>query len=693
MTGSVWSFWHRLRVQQKVTVILLTVFFPLLGAIALQTVSAGRALTLHEQVRQLLLAREQVQVLRRLAVDIEDAFRGYLLTRQEAFLGPMQEAEPKLQSTIGSINALAEGVPELREDIRRVSEGLDSLLESKHQLIRRVHAGHFDEVITYVRSGKGLALSQAVRNEFRSIEDGLESQLRRLEIRQATLARDTFWGLLLVVLGGAALGLVGARLLTRSITKPISLLQSSVVSLGERVELDQEPEPISIRSTDEIGQLARSFEEMAQRVRAHLRELETINAIGHEINMIGADGLAGVLGRITDRASELLQADVCLVMLRDSEMGCWVVEAASGEWNDRLHKSVMLWEEFPISVQAFETRQPAFGEDLQADARPEVVRRNLIGQSMLSVPLLSRGEPFGVLVLLQNRPMRREAWNLRLAEGFAEEAAVAIVNVRLYEAVHQQRKGLESRLRQLEHMAEMLAHDLKGPGERMERLAGLIRSKYSEHLDARAQRWLQLVEEDGKELIARVENLLAVARVGARKEPVEAVDPGIVIEGVLKARAGELEQKRVHVEIERGFPLLACHAAYLRQVFDNLIGNAIKFAGDAPQPVVRVACERKGAKAHISVSDNGPGIPPAQQEKVFQPFVRLQPDRTRGSGIGLTIVKRIVEWYGGRVWIESDGRSGCTVTFTIPMLGEFFVKSPQERTCGTGETMGENRDA
>lgn len=83
--------------------------------------------------------------------------------------------------------------------------------------------------------------------------------------------------------------------------------------------------------------------------------------------------------------------------------------------NDRLRKSVMLWEEFPVSVQAFETREPAVGEDLRGDLRPEVVRRNLMDESMLAVPLLSQGDPFGVLVLLQERKVAREAWNIRLA--------------------------------------------------------------------------------------------------------------------------------------------------------------------------------------------------------------------------------------------------------------------------------------
>jgi signal transduction histidine kinase len=375
------------------------------------------------------------------------------------------------------------------------------------------------------------------------------------------------------------------------------------------------------------------------------------------------------LRRITDRAAAMLQVDVCLVMLRDERMDCWVVEAASGEWHDKLHKSVMLWDELPIAVKAFTERQPAIGEDIRSDRRLEVARRSLIGDSLLAVPLLSRSEPFGVLALLLDRKVPRGEWNIRLAKGFADEAAIAISNARLYEKAQQRGKGLESRLRRLEQLAETLAHDLKAPGERMEGLASLVLAEYGGRLDERAMRWLTLIRENGKDLIERVEAILEVARVGSDHEAVEAVDPALVIEDVLKARAGELEGRKVRVRVADAFPMVAGHRAYLRQVFDNLISNAIKFSAGRPEPEIRVTAQRRGDRVHFSVTDNGCGIPPQYRERAFDPFVRLHSE-AKGSGIGLTIVKRIVELYGGDVWVQPHGPPGCTVTFTFPVLGE-----------------------
>jgi signal transduction histidine kinase/CHASE3 domain sensor protein len=675
-------WWDRVRVQQKDWILVAILVTPLIVTLAVHVTLIHKLRDVQKRQQQAILARDQIHHLNRLTVDIEDAFRGYLLTEQDAFLAPMQEAEAKLVATIAEALALVEGLPGYQTDVRAASDQLYGLLESKHALINKVKAGHIAEVVQYVRSGKGVALSNALRGDFRAIEDRLTPQIHSLDVEEASLAGQAFWGLLVAVILGFALGLLGVKLVRRSLSHPLTVLQASVAQLIKGTESDGTSVAIPIRSSDEIGQLARSCEKMILAIRRHIHELETINAIGNEINTIGPDGLYGVLRRITDRAAEMLQVDICLVMVRDERMGCWIVESASGEWFDSLHKTVMLWEEFPVAVQSFETGQPAIGEEMESDPRLQVVRPNLMGKSSLSIPLLSGERPFGVLVLLLDRTVPRDAWNVRLAKGFAEAAAIAIANARLYEAASQKGKGLASRLRQLEHLAETLAHDLKAPGERMEGLASLLLEEYGGRLDERATRLLTLIQENGKDLIEQVENILNVARLGAPHEAIEAVDPALVIGDVLKAKAGDLESRRVRVHVEKEIPLVACHRAYLRQVFDNLISNAIKFSGHRADPEIRIEARRCGERVQFSVSDNGSGIPPEHRERVFEPFVRVSAPSVKGSGIGLTIVKRIVELYGGQVWVEPESRSGCTVTFTLPALGELSMGPPRDISPG-----------
>jgi signal transduction histidine kinase len=167
-----------------------------------------------------------------------------------------------------------------------------------------------------------------------------------------------------------------------------------------------------------------------------------------------------------------------------------------------------------------------------------------------------------------------------------------------------------------------------------------------------------------------VEGILTVARVGTGQGAITAVDSAAIIGEVLKARAGEIERLRAAVCVEPGLPLVACHSAYLRQIFDNLVSNALKFTRTGESPVVRISGSVQGPMAAFSVEDQGIGIPSTQRTRVFQPFVRLLISEAAGSGIGLTIIQRIVDLYGGKVWIDAAEGPGCIVRFTVPSFQE-----------------------
>ncbi|MDH4187740.1 MAG: ATP-binding protein [Nitrospira sp.] len=663
-------WWNHLCIQHKVWAVLLLLCVPLGIGLATHLYIIQQLLVLQQQRHELVQAHGQVQILRRLAVDIEDGFRGYVLTQQPVFLSPLTEAEAKIDLALSSVSRSLANIPDAPDQFKSIERQLKALLQSKHALIADIQQGLADKALAYVRSGEGIRLSDHLRDDIWTVEDRLERRRDLLNEQTETLSKRTFIGLWIALGGVVSLGWIVSRLLARSLTDPITRLQSATARVGlyvDPTEVGGFLAPVRA-SNDEIGQLAGAYIAMTRRIETHIREIEVLHTIGQEINTIGPDGLDGVLRRITDRAVELVQADVCLVLLRDERMGCWIVEAASGEWNDRLKKSVMLWEEFPVSVQAFETHEAATGERFRSDERPQVLRRNLIGDSMLAVPLLAQGASFGVLALICEQPRSAEAWNQRLAKGLAQEAALAISNVKLYEAAQQQQRGLLVRLRQLEHLAETLAHDLKGPGARMGEIARLLVQQVGGEFDDRTKRWLALIEENSRDLVQRVEGILSVARVGTGLGSITAVDPTVIIEGVLKARAGEMEGLRAVVDIEQGLPLVACHSAYLRQIFDNLISNALKFARPGEAPVVRIRGQVEGPMVRFSVKDEGIGIPAAQRNRVFQPFVRLLHSDASGSGIGLTIIQRIVDLYGGKVWIDGVEGAGCVVQFTIPVF-------------------------
>lgn len=666
------QWWEQLRIQHKVWTVFLLLCVPLIGGLATHLYIVQQLLSTQQQKHELVLAREHVELLRRLTVDIEDGFRGYVLTQQPAFLAPLTEAEVRVDPALASAERLMAGLSGSPDSLEPIARQLKDLLRSKHELIADIQRGDTAKALAYIRLGEGLRRSDRLRQDLQAIEDRLQHQRQSLNATAEALSHQTFVGLWVALAGVVFLGWISSRMLARSLTNPITQLQSATAQLGDHVDPSEIGKLLAPAraSKDELGQLAEAYLTMVRRIGTHIQELEVLNTIGQDINTIGPDGLAGVLRRISDRAVELVRADVCLVLIRNERMGCWVVEAASGEWNDRLNNSVMLWDELPISVEAYETREVAIGERFRSDERPQVLRRNLIGDSMLAVPLLAQGEPFGVLAIVCEQPRSAEEWNQRLAKGLAQQAALAISNVRLYEAAQQRQRGLVARLRQLEHLAETLAHDLKGPGARMEELARLLVQQYGGQFDDRTKRWLALIEENSRDLLQRVEGILTVARVGTDQGAITAVDPTAIIGEVLKAQADEIERLRAVVHVEPGLPLVACHGAYLRQIFDNLVSNALKFTRHGELPVVRISGHVQGPMVVFSVEDHGIGIPSTQRTRVFQPFVRLLMSEAAGSGIGLTIIQRIVELYGGKVWIDGTEGPGCTVQFTVPSFQE-----------------------
>lgn len=677
------NWWDRLGIQRKVWVVLLVIVIPMVAILSIHATLIRSLLTTQHVRHQALLAREQTQELRRIVIDIEDAFRGYLLTENQAFLAPLREADRKLDDSLARVKALLAAIPNVPGNLTEIGGRTVELLDSKHQLLEKLERGGRTDVLRYVQSGEGLRLSDQVRSELREIEDRLDQQIGRLEREATDLSTKSFWGLLAAVGAGLVLGGFGVRQLAQSVTGPLNGIRASLEQFAQGQGAQARAHLAQVHSADELGQLARSCEDMTSQIEAYIRELKVLYEVGLDITTIGPDGLEGVLKRLVDHTAVLLQADLCLVLSRNDKIGCWIIEAATGEHHEQLKRTVMLWEELPLSVRAYETAQPVIGERLRADTRPELIRRNLIGDSMLVVPLRSQGRPFGVMALLAERAIAASEWNIRAAENLAGVAAVALSNARLYDAASQKEQRTSLRLRQLEHLAEMLAHDLKAPAERMQGLATMLRDSWNAAEQGPSEKLLALIEQNGRDLSGRVEHMLALAEVGGRQhESLEAVDPTLVLDDVLKARAIELEHAHVRITRRVGLPPVACHRAYLYQIFDNLISNAVKFIGACAEPRIVISATSDGPWVTVEVADNGPGIPAAQRERVFDPFVRLNPSPAgpKGSGIGLAIVRRIVELYGGRVWIDPSDSGGCKVSFTMPLLGRIESRVAVEDT-------------
>ena len=164
-----------------------------------------------------------------------------------------------------------------------------------------------------------------------------------------------------------------------------------------------------------------------------------------------------------------------------------------------------------------------------------------------------------------------------------------------------------------------------------------------------------------------IDDLLQLSRIGRVKPQYRSVSMGSLLEEIVQGMQFSLKDKEVDLRVTPHLPTLVCDPVRIRQVFENLISNAIKY-NDKPHPVIQISCAEVGDEYVFSVQDNGPGIDPKYHAKIFRIFQRLVlREDHEGTGVGLTICKKIIEGHGGRIWVESDGQGhGSTFSFSIP---------------------------
>jgi PAS domain S-box-containing protein len=222
---------------------------------------------------------------------------------------------------------------------------------------------------------------------------------------------------------------------------------------------------------------------------------------------------------------------------------------------------------------------------------------------------------------------------------------------------------LERSNKELEKFGAIVAHDLSEPLRVMAGFAQLVQKRYGAELDSGGSELLDAIKAGSDRMQRLIDDLLAYARVGREtaREPVACDE---LVEEALASLAERRQETGAMVTVD-SLPTVDGAPSALGQLFQNLIGNALKFVGDAP-PDVHVSAEREEGEWRFSVRDNGLGIDPQHTERIFEPFQRLHPrDAFPGTGIGLAICRRVVEVHGGRIWVEAAPGGGSTFSFTI----------------------------
>jgi signal transduction histidine kinase len=297
-------------------------------------------------------------------------------------------------------------------------------------------------------------------------------------------------------------------------------------------------------------------------------------------------------------------------------------------------------------------------------------------KSYLAAPVMSRsGEVLGGLFFGHSSAAKFTKQDEALVVGIAAQAAVAMDNARLFDQVRRERIRAEeanTALRRanadLEQFAYSASHDLREPLRMVTVYTDLLKKKYGQKLGADADLYIGYAVEGAQRMEHLIKDLLAYTQVSSvSEESITLVDAAESLESALSSLRGAIEESKALITHD-SLPRVRMHGVHLEQLFQNLIGNAIKYRS-REQPQISVRAERRDREWQFAVQDNGIGIDPQYRDQIFGIFKRLHSSAEYpGTGIGLAICQKIVQRYGGRIWLESELGKGATFFFTIPEL-------------------------
>ena len=250
-----------------------------------------------------------------------------------------------------------------------------------------------------------------------------------------------------------------------------------------------------------------------------------------------------------------------------------------------------------------------------------------------------------------------------ITERKRAEEEIRKLNTELEQRVQDRTAQLAAANAALNEFAYVVSHDLKAPLRAVSQLAQWVSEDYAAVLDEEGRSRLKLMNSRIARMYNLIDGILQYSRIGRVEEDRRPIDLDALVRDVIEALS---PPDGIRVTVDRTLPMVTADRTQMEQVFQNLIGNAIKFM-DKPVGLVTVACEDAGDRWRFQVADNGPGIDPKYHEKVFGIFQTLAPrDQQESTGIGLTLVRKIVELYSGRVELASEVGKGSTFTFTLP---------------------------
>jgi signal transduction histidine kinase len=377
--------------------------------------------------------------------------------------------------------------------------------------------------------------------------------------------------------------------------------------------------------------------------------------------------VATILDDLCRTATRAVGGLASIAMIRDEEDGDLVVRAA-----DTPGLELGAPHAGSLTERVWRERRAAVASREETSGRIHDLASALESDLILAAPIGSRARAWGVLVVIQSRASLFPSDDLDLLQLLGEQAALVLdvghllsEHTTLIGQLHESAGRLEDANQELEAFSYSVAHDLRAPLRAMDGFSKLVAEEHATLLPQDAQRHLRLVRESAQHMGDLIDDLLTFSRLARQPLRKQRIDTTRIVQQVVADLRREEPDSRAQIRID-DLPECEADPALLRQVFTNLVANALKFSRARTEPVVEVLSQLDGDESVYIVRDNGVGFDMRYADKLFRVFQRLhRAEEYEGTGVGLAIVQRVVHRHGGRVWADAQVERGATFYFTL----------------------------
>jgi signal transduction histidine kinase/CheY-like chemotaxis protein len=431
------------------------------------------------------------------------------------------------------------------------------------------------------------------------------------------------------------------------------------------------------------------LEEFAVEGAIVLRQLELVSALASKVAQLEALREVGeavgssldldeVLDGIVSNAVRLTGTDGGSIMEYDESSGSFYVRAAFGSSPDLLNqlRAITIHRESTLVGRTALEHQPLEVPDLaeaKLDPHLDILFRDG-WLSVLAVPMLRGDKMVGVLVIRRRSTGTFPPDMTELLQTFATQSALAIVNARLFRELETKTKELEIASRHKSEFLASMSHELRTPLNAVIGFSEVLLDRMFGEINERQEEYLRDIWNSGRHLLELINDILDLSKVEAGQEVLEPSTFGVggALEWAAALQRGRAAAHGITVttEVADDVGTIEADERKFRQVVINLVANAVKFTPDGGS--VSIRARREGAELNVTVTDTGIGVAPEDQERIFESFQqgRRGAPKEEGTGLGLTLSRRIVTLMGGRMWLESTQGVGSTFGFLIPVLPE-----------------------